>query len=211
MKRKTNPKTLLLLLLVILFAIISILAFFYSYFSFDIAISQSVQDINSQIFSKLMWFVSGIGNQPFMIILVGLISTALFFRGLRQEAVFASLSAAGSALLGSIIKLIVDRPRPEAGLVHVSVWLSDKSYPSNHVLVFTVFFGFLLYLLIKKSRKNYIVNLLILVLFLLISSIGISRIYLGAHWPSDVLGGYLLGLVWLAGTIKLYHHYYGQR
>ena len=199
------------LLLLIAFLFLAGLSYFVPYFKLDVAISHAVQNLNSQLFSRIMWLVTDIGNQPLMVIVVATSSFLLLFTGLRREAAISSISTAMAVLSGSLIKLIVDRPRPTADIVRVSVWLSDKSFPSGHTLVFTVFFGFLLYLIFKKSKFSPLNIILALVFLSLIVTVGLSRIYLGAHWPSDVLGGYLLGLVWLFITIKFYNSRHGQR
>jgi len=195
----------------IIFVILSVFASFVPHFNFDLLVSEKIQSINSPIFTNLMWFVSTIGSLPVMVVIVGVTGLLLHVFKLRVEAVIGTLTAAGSSLSGSLIKIIVDRPRPNANLIHVFTPTSDKSYPSGHVLVFTVFFGFLLFILLKESKPN-IGKILLSVLFvLLIAAIGISRIYLGVHWASDVMGGYLLGILWLLSTIGLYNSYHGKR
>jgi len=196
---------------IVLFILVTLLALFIPRFGFDLVITQKIQSINSFVFAKVMWFVSSVGNQPVMFGLVALTGLFLYLSNHRVESVFSVLSATGSALSGSLIKILIDRPRPSDSMVQVSVWLSDKSYPSNHVLVFTVFFGFLLYLLLKSPKHNVIKTVVSILFFLFIATIGISRIYLGVHWASDVLGGYLLGIIWLIFTIRLYNSYYGKR
>jgi len=198
-------------LAIFLFLSVSLLVALVPLSSFDLFVSRLIQNIDSQYFDQLMWFVTSIGNQPFMLYIVGLTSLILFLVGKRKEAVFCSLSSAGSVLTGSLLKFLISRPRPEADLVRISIWLSDKSYPSNHVLVFTVFFGFLIYLLLHQRKHNFSIYLVSLPLVLLVLSIGISRIYLGAHWATDVFGGYLFGIIWLMLTIKLYNSNHGQR
>jgi membrane-associated phospholipid phosphatase len=200
------------LFLLAAFLFLASLAYFIPYFKWDVFIAKDFQSFNSQIFNQIMWLVTDIGNQPLMVFIVITVSLLLFISGLRREAIISSLSTAVAVLTGSLIKILVDRPRPTTSMIHVSVWLSDKSFPSDHVLAFTVFFGFLLYLIFKKSKLNFLNIILTIVFILLIATIGISRIYLGAHWPSDVLGGYLLGLVWLLITIKFYNSsHHGQR
>jgi len=197
--------------IVLVFVAVTLLASFIPYFKLDLLISGKVQAVGSTFFQDVMQLVSSIGNKPIMIIIVGVVSLFLYLNKLHREAVISSLSAAGSALFGSLVKILVDRPRPTAELVNVSTWWSDKSYPSNHVLVFTVYFGFLLYLLLKKPQHKIKGVVLSTIFIILISSIGVSRIYLGVHWASDVLGGYLLGILWLILTIKLYNSNHGKR
>lgn len=195
----------------IIFVLLSVFASFVPHFNFDLLVSEKIQSINSPIFTNLMWFVSTIGNLPIMVVIVGATGLLLHIFKLRVEAVICTLTAAGSSISGSLVKILVDRPRPNANLVHVFASLSDKSFPSGHVLVFTAFFGFLLFLLLKESKPNIGKILLSVLIFLLIVTIGISRIYLGVHWASDVFGGYLLGMLWLMFTIRLYNSYHGQR
>ena len=198
-------------IIISLFVLLSIISFFTPFFKIDLQLSEKVQSINSIVFSNVMWFVSSIGNYPYMLIVVGITCSLLYLLKFRTEASLCLLSTAGSALTGSIIKFLIDRPRPTSALVQVSVFFSDKSYPSNHVLIFTVFFGFLLYLLLKSSKQSLNTIILSIIFIMFIGSIGISRIYLGAHWPSDVIGGYLFGIIWLISTIKLYNSINGKR
>lgn len=197
-------------LLLIIFIIFSIAVFFTPYFNLDLLISQKIQNISSPLFANFMWFVSSLGNQPLIVIVVGVISLLLYLFKLKTAAIFCPLSVAGSALTGSLIKIFINRSRPSSDYVRVMVSLSDKSYPSGHVLAFTVLFGFLVYLLIKKIGYKVQAILLSTILITLIFAIGISRIYLGAHWASDVLGGYLLGTICLIITIRLYNSYHGK-
>lgn len=99
----------------------------------------------------------------------------------------------GSGLFGYISKLAFSRQRPG-----VALYIEDTfSFPSVHSMIAVTFFGFIIYIFILNARKR---ELKILALFgglTLILSVGISRLYLGAHFLSDVLGGYILGLFWL--------------
>lgn len=200
-----------ILLILVIFLILSVVVYSVPYFKIDLVIAGVVQKINFPVFEGLMKFVSYIGDKPLMIVIIGVTGVILYLFGRRTEAVIGTLAAAGSTLSGSLIKMIIHRPRPSGELVRISEWLSDKSYPSGHVLAFTVFFGFLLYWLNRRSIHKNSTHLLSLIFILLIASIGISRIYLGVHWPSDVLGGYMLGIIWLFFTIKIYNSYHGQR
>ncbi|MBU2928820.1 phosphatase PAP2 family protein [Winogradskyella psychrotolerans] len=94
----------------------------------------------------------------------------------------------------SILKKLINRSRPE--LEHL-VTIETLSYPSGHAMTAMAFYGFLIYLF-YQFKINLIVKLLLILLFsFLIVSIGISRIYLGVHFPSDIVGGYIAGFIWV--------------
>ena len=99
-----------------------------------------------------------------------------------------------SALLNQILKNIVQRPRPTEYRI---IDESGYSFPSGHSMVSTAFYGFLIYLIYKKIKNKYLKWGLITTLSLLIISIGISRIYLGVHYTSDVLAGLLISISYL--------------
>ena len=110
----------------------------------------------------------------------------------------------GVGLLGSLVKEVVQRQRPTPALVNVFSPLSDYSFPSGHVLFFTAFLGFLFFLLYTLTPHSTLRTLGLVIMGALIGLVGVSRVYLGQHWPSDVLGAYLMGSVWLALMIYLY-------
>lgn len=174
------------------------------YFTFDLTIERALQSINSQAFYDLMYFVSGLGFNPLSYLLCGLIIVYIFIIGLRWEAVSALFAAGGVALMGVAIKLFVQRARPTPDLVKVLSPLNDYSFPSGHVLLFTAFLGFLCFLFYTLTPHSWQRTLGIVFTAALIALVGISRIYLGQHWPSDVLGAYLFGSLWLALSIYVY-------
>jgi undecaprenyl-diphosphatase len=110
----------------------------------------------------------------------------------------------GASAVGTTIKLLVHRPRPDAELVHVARPLTGYSFPSGHVVFYTGFFGFLMYLILTLFPPSPWRAALLAVLGALILLVGPSRVVLGGHWPSDVGGGYLLGGLWLLVSIGLY-------
>jgi undecaprenyl-diphosphatase len=116
-------------------------------------------------------------------------------------ALIAALFTTG---INVVVKDLVQRPRPTPNLVNVFAKLTSYSFPSGHVMYYLVFFGFIWFLaftLLKPSLKRTI----LLVFFgILIVLVGVSRVYLGEHWTSDVLGSYLLGSLTLAAIIQFY-------
>lgn len=99
-----------------------------------------------------------------------------------------------SAALNFIVKNIMRRPRPEE---YRLIPESGYSFPSGHSMVSLAFYGFLIYLIHKNIKNEALKVILILALTILIISIGISRIYLGVHYTSDVLAGFLTAIVYL--------------
>lgn len=99
-----------------------------------------------------------------------------------------------SVLLNQALKFIIQRPRPtEFRIINESGY----SFPSGHSMVSAAFYGFLIYLIYKNVKNKYLKWSLITLLSLVILTIGISRIYLGVHYTSDVIAGFLISVSYL--------------
>jgi membrane-associated phospholipid phosphatase len=173
-------------------------------FPLDLRITLGIQSINIPVFGEVMTAISWLGFSPQSIIITVLILLMILGLGLQGEALVALIAALLSIGLNVLVKDLIMRPRPAATLVHVLVTLKDFSFPSGHVMYNTGFFGFIVFLaftLLKPSLKR---SLLLAVFSLLVLLIGISRIYVGEHWASDVAGAYLLGTLTLVAIIQLY-------
>ncbi len=186
-----------LITLVGLFFVLTIIVISFPPTNFDLSVSHGLQSIDSPLFRKIMNFVSKVGDGPLIQILVGLTVASFIFIGQRIQAVVTLLLTISSVLTGSFLKVLINRPRPTSDQVMQYRELLDKSFPSLHVLVFTVFFGYLLYLALTSVKNTFIKTVLILISLFMIITIGFSRIYLGAHWASDTIGGYLLGFFFI--------------
>jgi membrane-associated phospholipid phosphatase len=189
---------------VVVFLLLAVLAHTIAYFTFDVTITREVQEFNAGWFDVLMRTLSWIGFAPQVYVISFLILFFLYASGLKWETAVAFASVVGISVLGLGIKILVDRPRPSADLVHVISQLSDFSFPSGHVLYFTAFFGFLLFLAYTLLKHSWWRTLLLVILGGMVAMIGLSRIYEGQHWASDVLAAYLLGSVWLAMSVYVY-------
>lgn len=107
-----------------------------------------------------------------------------------------------AALTNFLLKQILQRPRP---IGHRIIDESGYSLPSGHSMVSMAFYGFLIYLVYKKVENKHLKSFLIAVLLVLTINIGISRIYLGVHYTSDVIAGFLVAISYLiiyANSIK---------
>ncbi len=108
-----------------------------------------------------------------------------------------------SAILNFTLKNIIQRPRP---IEYRIIDMNGYSFPSGHSMVSMAFYGLLIYLIYKNIKNKYIKVISILLLSTLIFLIGVSRIYLGVHYTSDVIGGFLLAISYLVlyiGVSKL--------
>ena len=175
------------------------------YFTIDLTVTRAVQTISWPWFAVLMEIISYPGSAPQSFAIVGLAVVVLFAIGLRWESVSTLIAAAGGSLADTLAKAIVHRARPAADIVHVLQQVSGYSFPSGHVVFYTAFLGFLMFLAytILKARVAWRWAVFVILGFF-VATVGISRIYLGAHWFSDVLGAYLLGSLWLIASIYIY-------
>ena len=103
-------------------------------------------------------------------------------------------------ILNQVLKFILQRPRPTEYRIINEI---GYSFPSEHSMVSVAFYGFLIYLIYKNVKNKYLKLFLIIMLSLLIVMIGISRIYLGVHYTSDVCAGFLISISYLVLYINL--------
>lgn len=136
-------------------------------------------------------FVTNLGGAVFLIALTVIL--ILFIKNKKIGiSIFANLTII--TVLNQILKRILQRPRPTEFRI---IEESGYSFPSGHSMVSMAFYGYLIYLSYKYIKNKYIKWGLNFILGLLIVSIGISRIYLGAHYTSDVIGGFLISISYL--------------
>jgi undecaprenyl-diphosphatase len=143
-----------------------------------------------------MYWVSWFGYSPQNLIMPVILAGPFAIRRLYVEAVWV-LGSQAASLVVVVLKAVVHRARPSADLVGVQTALTDPSFPSGHVVQYTTLFGvtfFLVYVLAPQSRLRTVALLLLTIPILLV---GLSRLYLGQHWLSDVLGGYAVSVLLL--------------
>jgi len=163
----------------------------------DREFSKEIQEHHNLLLDQLMRYISWFGYLPGSVIIVAIAATLFFFFGYKKESLFITLTAL-SGLLSTLVKLLVNRPRPAAGFVRVIEITQQQSFPSGHVLFYTTFFGLLTLLMYLLEEVPATIRIGIGAISLaLIFTIPISRIYLGAHWFTDVLAGFLLGILLL--------------
>lgn len=190
------------------FAVLAVLAHEYSYFAWDLRAARFIQSFEAGWWASLMWWVSVFGNgvTPHLIAT----ATALVFFAFRRrsEAFGVALSAGGGAIINRVLKVIIARPRPSADLVGFAYRSDELSFPSGHVMFYVCYFGFLFFVAYALLPRGSRVRRAALVLTALpVLFIGVSRIYLRAHWPSDALGAYVLGGLWLGFSLAMYRRW----
>ena len=192
-----------MVLIVVAFGILTFLVKTSPSFAIDLQITKSIQLITLPAFALLMTIISWAGYGPQAVIITGVLILVIYALGLHWETVMALVAAGLSTGINLLVKDLVQRPRPTTGVVNVIDTLNSYSFPSGHVMYyvgFLGFIGFLVFSLMKPSMKR---SLLVLLGFPILL-IGVSRIYQGDHWASDVLGAYLLGSLTLVATVELY-------
>lgn len=135
------------------------------------------------------------GSPVWFYVLVGVAAALVWRRGRGRLAVFLVATTLGGGLLDTIVKVVVDRPRPS--LIDPVATAHGKSFPSGHAMSSTVGYGALLLVFLPIVAPRLRV-LAITGVAALLAAIGFSRLALGVHYITDVLGGYVLGLAWLA-------------
>ena len=182
---------------------LSLIARYTDFFPGDMSITKTLQKRRSPLMRRLMVGISEIGFAKIAVPLTVSIAGILWALRFRLEAVFILLTTS-SNVLNALVKRLIKRPRPANELVTVARVINEPSFPSGHVMHYTNFFGLLIYLLATNWRPGRLRNILIAICTALILCIGPSRVYLGAHWPSDVMAGYLYGGLWFGGLMVLY-------
>ena len=182
-------------------ALVTLAAHYYPYFPGDVAAAKWVQGL---VPADLQWaeVVSRAGEFPWILLILALVFTLSWVLGGWRAALLSIVSLAGMLALGACLSPAVARPRPSPELVQVWRPLHGFSFPSQSVLRFAATWGYLAILAAVKSSGGRCTALVAVCAAWLIIG-GAARIALGAHWPSDVLISYYLGLLWAGFLVRL--------
>jgi len=197
MRISRNILIITFLLLIIAFIILSVYVNYHPIPPLDLDLSLFVQKYHSDSLDKIMLAISFFGELPYSLLMVLIVAGIFYLYKFKREAYYiTSILLSGLVILG--VKSIIDRPRPTEFYVRLVEINRFQSFPSGHVLSYILFFGFMIVLMRNLNTIPLITKRIITYIsaFYMIT-IAFSRIYLGAHWFTDTLGGVILGLVCL--------------
>jgi len=191
-------------IILVAFGILTFLIVTVPAFSIDLSITHGLQSITNPVFAGLMTLISWVGYSPQSFIISAVIVIFLFIFGYYWEGTASFVVAVVVPILNLLAKTLIHRPRPSVDLVNIVNQLNGFSFPSGHVMFYTGFMGFICFLTYTLLKPSWIRILLLVIFGSHVLLVGISRIYLGNHWASDVLGAYLLGGACLIASILFY-------
>lgn len=158
-----------------------------------------LQSYTSASLNVLMYFMTAMGSG---LSVVGLSVVVLLWLGVFRRdlnAIYLFVIANGGGLaFNLLLKALLQRDRPA---IDADIGAVGYSLPSGHAMGAMIFYGFLAYLIIRSQRGTSLKLLLSLLMLLFIVLIGVSRVYLNAHYASDVLAGFIAGSFWLSACV----------
>ena len=154
--------------------------------------------INDKL-TPIVKVITHVGGAKIVFVLT--ILAIILIKGLKNK-LFLLTGIVGTAGLNVILKHIIQRERP-----NINRLIPEKGYsfPSGHSMMSMAFYGMLIFLIFKYVKNTALKWTLIVILTILLSTIGITRIYLGVHYPSDVIGGFLVSLTYLFILTEIYN------
>ncbi len=165
------------------------------YKKIDLAVFDAVKQQVTPGRNKIMLFITSLGNHRFLVpanlLLIGYF---LFVKHQTWFSIRILTIALSSLVLMLFLKALFQRKRPLAPLLKA---VRGLSFPSGHAIMSTTFYGLLLYIILNETGLAWVRITMIFVLVMLILLIGYSRVYLRVHYASDVIAGFIIGLLWL--------------
>lgn len=171
----------------------------YFFSNLDLQVHDYVQTISSPWLVKTMILITYMGFSWTFIILCALISGYFCYQRKTLETIFLNSTLISAWGIMEGLKYLFERSRPAGEALTVA---SGYSFPSGHAMISTAFYGFLAALLMKHGRGNRQAWVGAIALYILVLLIGLSRIYLNVHYLSDVVAGFLFGIIVLAINLK---------
>lgn len=159
---------------------------------FDMAILDAIHSSTNPVILNIMKFISFIGSYKFLIPAVGFVIIISIINKRYFISKFLLVNVLGSFIFNYLLKGIFQRIRPQDFMLAEQ---SGLSYPSGHSMVTMSMYLAIVYLLTRKERNPRKKKKVYIIASIFIALMGISRIYLGVHWPTDVIGGFIMGYI----------------
>ena len=169
-------------------------------FNLDIRLLMAIHQWSNPILDQIMLTITRLGDPEFVVVIVIISLGWLLWQRKRHGAIMLMIACLGAFILNLGMKFIFARPRP--ALWQPLIEETSYGFPSGHALGSLVLYGFLAYLFVQRYPLRS--GLTYLITITLITLIGLSRLYLGVHYLSDILAGFATGLLWLILCIFLY-------
>lgn len=189
---------------ILLFLLLTFFVMNFSNHSWDISVSHEIQEDQNILLDTFMKAFSWLGT-VYVAGTVILAFTVIFliFKYVKEGLFILSCILSGA--VSYVLKMIIDRPRPTMDFVRIVEETHYQSFPSGHVLFYTVFFGSLVIIALSSKLLKISLKIFVVAVCLAMVVLGaVSRIYLGAHWFTDVLGGFIVGVLFLMVTGSIY-------
>ena len=168
--------------------------------AFDLACAEEMQrhaHTHPELLAVLR-LVTAAGGVPAMVALAVVGAALLWWRNARLLALGWVIAAGGGGLFNMASKRVIDRARPPEVMRDAAVHETNQSFPSGHSMGSVIGYGMLGYIVVLLVRRRGERRVVLAALVVLVLLIGFSRIYLRAHWCTDVLGGFAIGTFWVA-------------
>lgn len=187
------------------FGFIAVLVSKHSIITFDRTIIYYVQGFETPMLTTIMKLFTFIGKTV-PVVVISLLSIFFLYKVLkhRSELVLFIAVILGADILYATLKQLFHRARPD---LHRLAEASNYSFPSGHATMAFALYGVLTFLLWRHISTRLGRTVLIIISVFMILAIGISRIYLGVHYPSDIIAGYFISAFWLTLAIGFYQRY----
>lgn len=167
--------------------------------AFDSIGTLIIKSLSSEMVTSFMKFASDLGSTLFLALVgAGMMVYLGLFREHFWDTMLVPLALFGGGVLNTVLKHLFQRQRPT--LPHL-VEVTGFSFPSGHAMLSFIFYGLVAYLIWLNSYNRMFRKFTVLLMVLIILAVGVSRVYLGVHYPSDVLAGFAAGSFWLVACI----------
>lgn len=194
---KNNKRWCLLFICLIIFIVILENVFDSEIVTFDTTIYNAISLSRTNAVTNILKIITQLGSAGFLILI-----TILSFVIIRNKKIpiCIALNLASIGALNQISKRIIQRPRPEGFRL---IEETGYSFPSGHSMASMAFYGLIIYFVFKYVKNKNAKIIICTILSLLVLLIGISRIYLGVHYASDVIAGFVLSIAYLVVYITI--------